>query len=200
MENDDLKLTWRKIDDNISPNSKEELNRMLLSKTKKVISKYLYFIGISGLISIGVIIFLAITMMNRWNDLFYRSINILLIVYTIYSFYNSIVAFNSLRNNKANLPLKDWLKQRISMLSMGLSNKIVFYILPVICMLLILSIHVYFEGKPFVDVVKTEESIVGLVIGFVIGLTVAYLSLKQIRNQQRNNLDLLKEIHYNLNE
>jgi len=200
MENNEFITAWRKIDGNIPPNSKEDLKRMLLSKTKKTISKYLYFIGVSGLVSAGVIVFLLITMMNRWDDLFYRSINILLILYTIYSLYSSIVAFIGLKNNKANLPLRDWLKQRISMLSVGLNSKIVFYILPFISMLIILSIHVYFEYKPFVDVIQTEESLTGLVIGFVIGLTVAYISLKQIRNQQRNNLDLLKEIYANLNE
>lgn len=198
MENNELQNAWRKIDNAISPNSKDELNQILISKTNSTMNKYLYYISVSALISITFLTFILITMINRWDDIYYRIINLLVCLFTIFSLISSVKTFFILNINKTDIPLKDWLKQRIEMISKGIDSKIVFYILPFICMLIILSIHVYFENKLFIDVVKTEDSIIALVVGFVVGSTVSYISLKQIRNQQRNNLELLKEIYKNL--
>lgn len=198
MENDELQNVWRNINQSITPNSKEELNQLLLSKTKSTMNRYLYFIGVSGIISALFLTFLIITMINRWDDIYYRSINLMLGLYTVFAMVSSIKSFTILNYANTNIPLKDWLKQRIEMLSKWLSSKIVFYILPLISMLCILSIHVYYEHKLFIDVIRTEESIFGLIFGLIIGITVSYLGLKQIRNQQRNSLDYLKELYTNI--
>lgn len=200
MEKDELQNVWKNIDSNITPNSKEELDKFLLSKTKSTMNRYLYFIGASGIISAVFLIFLIVTMINRWDDIYYRSINLILVSYTVFSIVSAVKSFTVLNYNNANAPLKDWLKQRIEMLSKWLASRIVFYILPIICMLIILSIHVYYEHKPFVDVIRTEESIFGLIFGLIIGITVAYLGLKQIRNQQRNSLEYLKELYSNISD
>ncbi len=200
MKNNELQNAWKNIDSKITPNSKEELDKLLLSKTKSTMNRYLYFIGASGIISAVFLIFLIVTMINRWDDIYYRSINLILVLYTVFSMVSTIKSFTVLNYNNTNAPLKDWLKQRIEMLSKWLASRIVFYILPLICMLIILSIHVYFEHKPLIDVIRTEESIFGLIFGLIIGITVAYLGLKQIRNQQRNSLEYLKEVYSNISD
>jgi hypothetical protein len=64
--------------------------------------------------------------------------------------------------------------------------------------MIILSIHVYYEHKPFIEVMKNEESIVGLIIGFAVGLFVSYLAINKIRRYQLRNLEFLKELYSRL--
>jgi len=61
--------------------------------------------------------------------------------------------------------------------------------------LLNISIHVYFEYKTFMEVVKNEESIYGLTIGFIIGLFVSFFAISKIRKYQLKNLEYLKELY-----
>jgi len=58
-----------------------------------------------------------------------------------------------------------------------------------------LSIHVYYEHKTFVEVIKNEESIYGLLIGFILGLFVSYYGANKIRKFQLKNLEFLKKLH-----
>jgi uncharacterized membrane protein len=64
--------------------------------------------------------------------------------------------------------------------------------------MIILSIHVYYEYKPFIEVMKNEESIVGLIIGFAVGLFVSYLAINKILRYQLRNLEFLKELYSRL--
>jgi uncharacterized membrane-anchored protein YhcB (DUF1043 family) len=57
---------------------------------------------------------------------------------------------------------------------------------------------VYFENKPFLEVLGTEESIISLIIGAPIGLVVAYIAAGKIRRQQAKNLEFLKDLHARL--
>jgi uncharacterized membrane-anchored protein YhcB (DUF1043 family) len=61
-----------------------------------------------------------------------------------------------------------------------------------------ISIHVYYEYKPFVEVMKSEESIIGLIVGFLVGLFVSYFAINKIRKYQIKNLEFLKELHTQL--
>ena len=68
-------------------------------------------------------------------------------------------------------------------------------LIPLLLVMTNLSIHVYYEYKPFIEVIKNEESIVGLILGFLIGLFVAWFAVNKIRRYQLNNLEFLKELH-----
>jgi hypothetical protein len=195
MEDRDLQDIWKKIDSGLEYKSKDDLNQLLNSKAKKTINNYSYHFIFSALTSLGFIVFLIITMINRWDDLFYRINNMILGFYTILALISSIWSIYNLKNNRTNLPLKEWLKFKIEILSKWIFNKTVYYILPVIFVLTILSIHVYYEHKPFIEVIKSEDSIYGLPFGFVIGLIVSFVVVIKIRQKQRNNLEFLKSLY-----
>jgi hypothetical protein len=195
MEDKDLQNIWKKIDSSIENKSKDDLNQLLNSKVKKTINNYSYHFIISALVSIGFITFLIITMINRWGDLLYRINNLILTSCTLLAFISSIWSIYILKNNRSNLPLKEWLKYKIDILSKWIYNKSVYYLLPLILVLTILSIHVYYEYKPFTEVIKNEDSIYGLSFGLIVGLIVSFVVVIKIRQNQRNNLEYLKSLY-----
>lgn len=201
METNDLKNLWKSLDSEISLKSISELNQSLTIKTQKAINKYLFILSTDIIVCVGLIIFLVITAVSRQEDIIYLLNNSLLFVITAVSLVVSLLSLNKLQNNKYNLPLKEWLEQRIKMLSGWLSgkySKLYLVLIPILLVLINLSIHVYYEYKPLVEVLKNPESIFGLVFGFIIGLSVAYYAVSKIRKYQIKNLELLKELHARL--
>jgi len=197
MEND-IENIWKNMESKISPKSIAELNELLTKKSKKTVSKFLYIILVDIIVCIGLIIFLIITALNRQGDIIYQLINSVLSLITIVSLIVSLLSWIKLNNNKYNLSLKDWLKERISLLSkwlLGKYSKLYIILIPILLILLNISIHVYFEYKTFMEVVKNEESIYGLTIGFIIGLFVSFFAISKIRKYQLKNLEYLKELY-----
>ena len=56
----------------------------------------------------------------------------------------------------------------------------------------------YYEYKPFLEVLKNQESMYGLLLGFIIGLFVAFYAVGKIRKYQLKNLEILKDLHTRL--
>jgi hypothetical protein len=198
MKNNEIENIWKNIDSRISPKSIDELNELLTSKTKKTMNKFLYILCIDITVCIGLIIFLVMTALNRQGDIIYQVNNSILCIITLFSFFVSLLSLNKLQNNKYNLSLKDWLEERIKLLSkwlLGKYSKLYIVIIPILIIMINLSIHVYYEHKPFTEVMKQEESIYGLIIGFIIGLLVSYFAINKIRKYQLKNLEFLKELH-----
>jgi hypothetical protein len=198
MKNNEIENIWKNIDSRISPKSIDELNELFTSKTKKTMNKFLYILCIDITVCIGLIIFLVMTALNRQGDIIYQVNNSILCIITLFSFFVSLLSLNKLQNNKYNLSLKDWLEERIKLLSkwlLGKYSKLYIVIIPILIIMINLSIHVYYEHKPFTEVMKQEESIYGLIIGFIIGLLVSYFAINKIRKYQLKNLEFLKELH-----
>jgi hypothetical protein len=198
MENNEIENIWKNIDSSINPKSVDELNGLIAIKTKKAMNKFLYFLCVDMIICIGLIIFLIITAFNRQGDTIYLVNNAILFVITLFAFVVSLLSWNKLQNNRYNLSLKDWLEERIKLLSkqlLGKYNKLYVVLIPFLLIMINLSIHVYFEHKTFVDVLKNEESIYGLVIGFILGLFVSYYVANKIRKFQFGNLEFLRKLH-----
>ncbi|MFC2152291.1 hypothetical protein ACFLSE_07155 [Bacteroidota bacterium] len=189
---------WKGIDLEINLKSKEELKSILKEKTTRTMNKFYYFIGISIILSIGFIIFLIITACNRNNDIIYQLNNYFACLLTLISLIGSIWSWKKLQENKLQLPLKDWLEQRIEMLSKWLSGKLVYFMIPILAIPTILSIHVYYEYKSFIEVIKTEESIYGLLVGFIIGIIVSFFVATKIRKDQSKNLNFLNDLYKQL--
>jgi len=194
MKENNIQSAWQKIDSELQPETNEELNNKLKLKSKKIMNKFLFSTGISGIISAGVIVFLIIATVNRWDDIYYRTINFALGLIILISFGSAISSFVFLLNAPKNIPLKQALTIRKKKISKWLSSKLLYFILPVICMLLMLSIHVYFEQSHFAEVITTEESFFGLIIGLTVGLTVAWFAMKKIRESQLSHLKHLDEL------
>ena len=194
MKENNIQSAWQKIDSEIQPDSRETLNDKLKSKSKNIMNKFLISEGISGMISAGVIVFLIIATANRWEDIYYRTINFVLGFIILVSLGSAISSFLFLLNTPRNIPLKQALTKRKEKISKWLNSKLPYFILPVICMLLMLSIHVYFEQNLFAEVITTEESFFGLIAGLTVGLAVAFFVMKKIRKFQQSNIHHLNEL------
>jgi len=198
MENLELQKIWKTIDNEINPKSKEELSLLLKSKAKQTLNRFIVILSISILSSIGLIIFLIITSINRQYDLIYIINNATLGLLTIVSLLSGILSWHKIQNSKFNLSLKEWLDERINLLSKWLTgkySKLYLFVIPILYILTVLSIHVYFENKSFIEVLNTEESVIGLIFGLPIGLFVSYYAVRKIRRYQFKNLNFLKDLY-----
>lgn len=194
MKENNIHTTWKKIDSEIQPETNEELNIKLKRKSKEIIKRFLLSAGVSSVISAGVIVFLIVSTVDRWEDIYYRTINFVLGLIILISFGSAIKAFLFLLKSPTNTSLKKGLTIRKEKISEWLNSKLPYFIFPVICMLLMLSIHVYFEKNLFTEVITTEESFFGLITGLTVGLTVAYFTMKKIRESQLSHLKHLDEL------
>jgi len=156
----------------------------------------------AGILSgIGLLIFLTFTSLNRLNDPIYLINNITLGIISSISIVSGLMSWYKLQNKEPNQSLRNWLEVRINHLSRlvkGKFNKVYIIILPIIYALTVLSIHVYFENKPFLDVLGTGESMIGLIIGTPIGLFVSFFAVRKIRKHELTNLEFLKDLYNRL--
>lgn len=198
MENLELQKIWKTIDNEINPKSKDELSLLLKSKAKQTLNKFIVILSTSILTSIGLIMFLLITAIKRQDDLIYLINNALLGLLVIVSLISGVLSWYKIRNNKFSLPLKDWLSERICLLSKWLTgkfSKLYFFVIPILYVLTVLSIHVYFENKSFIEVLNSEESVIGLIVSVPIGLFVSFFAVRKIRRYQLQNLNFLKDLY-----
>jgi membrane protein YdbS with pleckstrin-like domain len=201
METNELQNIWKNIDSEIDLKSMDELNQTLSVKTRKILNKFLLIFSIDIGVCAGLIAFLIITTLNRQADIIYQVNNSILCLLTLISLMVSLFSLRKLQNNKYNLSLKDWLEQRIKILSgwlLGRYSRLYIVLIPVLLVMINLSIHVYYENKLFMEVMKNEESIYGLLIGFLIGLFVSFFAINKIRKYQLKNLEFLKALHTRL--
>lgn len=198
MENSELQKIWKTIENEINPKSKDELSLLLKSKAKQTLNKFIVVLSTSILTSVGFIIFLLITAIKRQDDLLYLINNAVLGLLVIVSLISGVLSWYKIRNNKFGLSLKDWLNGRISLLSKWLTgkfSKLYLFVIPILYVLTVLSIHVYFENKSFIEVLNTEESVIGLIVGAPIGLFVSFFAVRKIRRYQLQNLNFLKDMY-----
>jgi undecaprenyl pyrophosphate phosphatase UppP len=201
METGNLHNIWSNIDSEIKLKTINELNQSLITKTRKTINKFLTFLIIDTVVCIGVIAFLVITALNRRDDTLYLINNGLIGLITMISLVVSLVEWNKLQNNKYNVPLKEWVEERIKMLSkwlLGKHSRFYIILLPFLLLMINMSIHVYYEYKTFIEVLKDMESAYSLIVGFVVGLIVSLIAVRKIRDYQIQNLESLKELHSRL--
>jgi len=178
--------------------SKEELGLLLTSKAKQTINKFRMITGISAIICLGLLIWLIVTALNRFDDKIYMINNITLGLITLISFVSALWSIYKLQDNKLNKPLKEWLEERIKILSKWLTgayNKLYVILIPIIYVLMVLSIHVYYENEPYLDVLKNGESLTGLMVGTPIGLFVAFFAISKIRKYELKTLEFLKDLY-----
>jgi hypothetical protein len=201
MENNELQKIWKESDREIHQKSRDELNLLLTAITRNTINKFLFIMGAGIISGTGLLIFLTYTSLNRLDDLFYLFNNITLGIISLLSIISGLMSWYKLQNKEPNQSLRSWLEIRINHLSKSLKgkfNKLYVVILPIIYALTVLSIHVYFENKPFLEVLGTEESMIGLFIGTPIGLIVSFFAVRKIRKHELTNLAFLKDLYNRL--
>jgi hypothetical protein len=198
MGTDKLQSIWKNIDSEIKLKTINELNQSLAAKSRQTINIFLVFLAIDIFVCVGLIIFLIITALNRQGDTLYLVNNGVLSLITLISLVVSVLLWNKLQSNKFNLPIKEWVGQRIRLLSrwaMGKYSKFYIVLLPVLLVMINISIHVYYEYKPLTEVMRNSESVIGLIVGFIVGLVVSFYAVNKIRRYQIKNLGYLKEMY-----
>lgn len=195
MENNDLHSMWKNIDSGINNKSKSEIDKILNTKVKATINELLLIIFSSSVITILFIGFLVIAAIHCSNDLLYIINNSLMGILALAALLQKILSFRALNSNKANLPLKEWLKYRIDLLSGTIYSNTAYYILPLGIILSMLSIRVFFSSKTYIEMISSADSIVGLIFGSIIGLGAAFIGVRKIKKKQSWNLDYLKELY-----
>jgi len=201
MENNELQKIWKSADTEINQKSKEELNLLLTSVTRHTVNKFLIIIGVGIISGLGLIIYLIITSLNRQDDAIYLINNTALGIIASISIVSGFMSWHKLQDGKFDQPLRNWLEVRIDFLSRSVSrkcNKLYIFLIPVVYVLTVLSIHVYFENKPFIEVLTTKESIMGLIVGTPVGLIVSYIVIRKIRKHHLINLEFLKDLYNRL--
>ena len=201
MENDELQKIWRSADFSVNQKSKEELNLLLKSKAKQTINRFLINIIISVIVCAGVLVWLIITSINRKDDMIFLVNNAAIGIVTFFALISGVGSWYKLQNNKYNQSLRLWLEERIKFMSKSFSERsknFSLFLLPFLCITITLSIHVYYEYKPFVEVLKTDESVAGLIVGLPVGLFVAFYGSRKIRKYSISNLEFLKDLHNRL--
>lgn len=197
MENNELQQIWKQIDGKINIKSSQELRLLLNSKARQMVNRILLIGGVSMAVSIGVLAWLTVTLLQRWFDTWYVINNIFLGVLTIISLISGVIQWKKLQIKNCHQPFAEYLENRVKLLSgwlKGKYNKAYIVLLPLLYCLTVLSIHVYFEEKLFIEVLHTEESVTGLLIGAPIGLFVAFYSIRKIRKYQIRNLEFLNDL------
>jgi hypothetical protein len=135
---------------------------------------------------------------DRWDDIYYRVNNLSIGVVTLFALVSELFSLNTFRKKQSGFSLKEWLEKSISLINKDLKQRISYYILPFIAVPTILSIHVYYSQDSFLDIFKNEETIFGLIFGFLIGILVAYVFIVKYRKYQLKNLGYLKELYHRL--
>ena len=201
MENNELQAIWKTLDTGGQQQSKEELELLLRSKARQTLNRVVSETLISVLISAGLFIYLIITSINRTDDIYFLTINIMLLVITTISIISGYLSWKTLRGRPSNQPLKVWLEQRTSVLTKWLYGrycKLYLYLIPPLFVLILLSIHVYFEYKPFLEVLNNAESVTGLLVALPIGLFVSFFTAGRIRRLRKQQLEFLLDLQTRL--
>ncbi|HKJ40690.1 MAG TPA: hypothetical protein VKA27_01305, partial [Sunxiuqinia sp.] len=94
------------------------------------------------LITIGFITFLILTVINRWDDVYYRINNLSIGIVTLVALVSELFSLNTFRKKQSGFSLKEWLEKSISLINKDLKQRISYYIIPFIAVPTILSIHV----------------------------------------------------------
>ncbi|TKG91493.1 hypothetical protein EYV94_20925 [Puteibacter caeruleilacunae] len=198
MENTELQQIWKSINTEIDSKSKDELQLLLQSKAKQTINKYVVIMGVSVTVSAGLIVYLITTTLNRPGDLLFLINNITLGIVAMIALISGSISWYKMQTNRFNQSLKEWLNERISLLSQWLTgrlSKLYLFLIPFLYALITLSIHVYFSNMSFLEVMKNGESVTGLLIAAPIGLFVSYYVARKIRRFQIQNLKFLKDMY-----
>jgi len=201
MEKNELQAIWKTLDTGGQQKSKEELQLLLRSKARHTMNRFVTETLISILISAGLFVYLIITSINRADDMYYLAINIILMVITLISLVSGYLSWKTLRGSPSDQPLKVWLEKRTRVLTKWLYGrycKLYLYLIPPLFILILLSIHVYFEYKPFLEVLNNAESVTGLLVALPIGLFVSFFTAGRIRRLRKQQLEFLLDLQTRL--
>lgn len=202
MENNELQKIWKTMDIKINNKSKDELKLLLESKAKQVFNEFLILQITAIPVCVGVMVWLIISTVNKFDDRLYIANNILLGIIILFALFYEIREWHRFKQNKKDKPVIEWLEIEIKLLSKWLVGKyrnISFYLIPLLYILTFLSIHVYYSGLYFIEVFLSEkflqEDIWGIIIFTPILFIGLFYSLVKLRKHQIRKFQFLKDLH-----
>jgi hypothetical protein len=202
MENNELQLIWRTVNSDIRRKSKDELNLLLTSKAKQVFTEFLIMNITAIPVCIGLMVWLIVTTANRIDDIPYVVNNILLGSIVLFALFYVIKEWHRFKRSKMDKPVKEWLEIEINLLSkwlIGKYRRINFFLIPIIYILSVLSIHVYYSSLYFIEVFRSDkfinEDMWGLIIFTPILFAGLFYILRKLHRHQMKKLQFLKDLH-----
>jgi len=201
-ENKELQKIWKNVDSEINQKSSDELNLLLISKARQALHKFVIINAVSIFICIAVIVWLAITSINRQHDFLFLINNAMLGAVVFVSLYHGLTVWYKLRNKKCDKSLKTWFEIRVNILSKWLNGRfhnIEFYLFPLLYILTFLSIHVFYSGLDFMELFESKkflnEDIWGIIVFTPIILAFGFHYMIKTRKYYLQKLEFLKDLH-----
>ncbi len=201
MKDEELRSVWENIGTESDRFTGVELNNILNSKVKKVKGRFYTVLAISAAVSIIVIALLVKASVDRSSDTIYVLNNVLLGIITLISLISAVYSRYKLSSNSFAVSVKESIEKDIEMITRALYGKfryVHWVVIPVIYVLVLLSINVYFDGRMFMEVLRSGEAVAALTAGLVTGLPVSYFVESRIRRYHKRNLKQLEVLYEKL--
>ena len=195
MKNEEIKDTWKTMG-SIENYSKEELENILRKKTKRKTDAFLYPIILRMLIMPILCTILIISLVERWEYIFYRYNNIALCVFFLYLLYSTVMSFYRIQFVGPNLPLKNWLERWVKY-KYRLEKSIFGYLLiPLLLISVFLSINLYHTDRSIIELINNTSNLVELLSALIVPILAVTAILWMSRRKFSKNLQYL-EGYYN---
>ena len=200
MDKDEIKNTWQGASRSIEHFSKEEIEKLINQKSRTIMGKFILWFIISIILSIGLLLYLVITSVLRFDDLNFVFVNLLLIILTIFFLTEYLKGYYKLNSIKiADGNLREMIQQKIKLIKRYLiGTKLSSLIIIPFVILLMISIYVFFEKEDMIKVLVMDDAIWGLIFGGIVAIIIKWWVRKKMRKYFESNLvrleNNLKEI------
>lgn len=199
MDKDEIKNTWQSAGRSIEHFSKDEIEKLFNQKSRTIMRKFILWFIISIILSIGLLLYLGIASVLRFDDLNFVFVNLLLIILTIFLLTEYLKGYYKLNSIKiANSNLKEMIQQKIRLIKRYLiGTKLSSFIIIPFVILLMISIYVFFEKEDMIKVFVMDDAIWGLIFGGIVAIIIKWWVRKKMEKYFESNL---KRLENNLKE
>jgi len=199
MDKDEIKNIWQGANRSIEHFSKEEIEKLFKQKSRTIMRKFILWFIISIILSIGLLLYLGITSVLRFDDLYFVFVNLLLIILTAYFLIEYLKGYYKLNSIKiANGNLKEMIQQKVILIKRYLiGTKLSSLIIIPFVILLMISIYVFFEKEDMIKVLVMDDAIWGLIFGGIVAIIIKWWARKKMGKYFESNL---KRLENNLKE
>ena len=180
--------------------SKEELENILQKKTKRKTDTFLYPIILRMLIMPILCTILIITLVERWEYIFYRYNNIALCVFFLYLLYSTVMSFYRIQFVGPNLPLKSWLERWVKY-KYKLGKSILGYLLiPFLLISVFLSINLYHTERTIMELINNTSSLIELLSALIVPILALAAIVWISRRRYSKSLQYLEDYYNQLTD
>ncbi len=198
MKDEELKTVWGNLGSDKDQVTRGELSDILNRKVKGIKRRFYTVLGISSAVSVVVITLLVKASVDRSSDVLYVWNNVLLGLITLISLVSALYSWYRLGQSRYATSIKESVERDIEMIRTSLYGKFRYahwIVIPLIYVLLLLSINVYFDGRTFIEVMRSGEAVTALISGLIVGLPVSYFVESRIRKYHKSNLKRLEVLY-----